>query len=556
MNITQKKAYLALYFLCISFFAAAQSVDRAENDQHLFDITKNTELYAELLANLNNYSLYDVDPNVLSKIALDAMMASLDPYTRYYTEGDLQDFLYRRTGRYEGIGFSYFKSYDSSIIISSISLGGAAENSGMEIGDTVVSINGQDLHDFKANEVKKFIQNINKKDVKIVLAKAYNKGKKEISLDKGVVEKSKLGYSGWYDDAKKNTAIIKLNRFSENCGANIEMALDSLYKVNSDMENIILDLRSNPGGLLHEAVNIVNLFVDKGKLVVYTQGRYTEDKKDYNTSRRAKFDKQNIVVLVDSHSASASEIVSGALQDYDRAVVLGQNTFGKGLVQNTRRLGFNEQMKLTTAKYYIPSGRCIQALDYARKDKNGKAHLVEESERKTFYTANKRPVKDGRGVSPDIEIPKPNSELLSEIITSNVIFGYVSQVLDIDDFKDGANLSASDLNTMQADFIDWAINSGEIYHIPSLSKWQDIIESSSILNSSDKQSIKAKLDASLRTSLASEKDRVQVELKQEIEGRIYNLETYYDRNKQEDLYIAKAMELLRNQSQYDKILSN
>ncbi len=550
----QKRILVLLLFTAMALLTRAQDVDPKVNDQRLFDITKNTELYAELLSNLNNYSLYDVDPNELSKTALDAMMASIDPYTRYYTEGDLQDFLYRRTGKYEGIGFSYFKSHDSSIIISEIAMGGAAENSNMAIGDTVVSINGQDLKTMNAEEVRKFIQSINKDDVQIVLAKAYNKGRKTISLDKGVVEKNRLGYSGWYDQSTKNTAIIKLNRFSERCGSHIEIALDSLFTINPDMQNIILDLRSNPGGLLHEAVNIVNLFVDRNKLVVYTQGRYAEDKKEYTTSSRSKFEKQNLVVLVDSHSASASEIVSGALQDYDRAVILGQNTFGKGLVQNTRKLGFNEQMKLTTAKYYIPSGRCIQALDYARKDKSGEPHLMEEWERQTFYTANKRPVKDGRGVSPDVEIAVPNSDLLNEIVSQHVIFGFVSQALDLEDFRDVV-WSEKSMDKLVGKFVQWALESGEVYQTSSLRKWKNMMDENTLLSTSELADIRSKMDAALRRQLDKEKDRVGIEIKQEIEGRLYNLETNYDRNKKEDSYINKAMEVLNDKNRYAKILS-
>ncbi len=540
-----------------SLSISAQLSQTRKNDQDIFDVNKNIQILTEVLYNLQTYSLYDIDPNTITKTGVTSMMASIDPYTRFYSESDIQDYLYQRTGKYEGLGLSFFKGVDSSIVISDIIAGGEAENSGLVIGDTIISVNGVELYPMNAGAVRDYFQKINGEDIQLSIKKAYSGVQQNVSIDKGVVKKYKLGYAGWLDSDSKKTSIVKLDKFTPNCAADVEHALDSLYLLNPEMKNIILDLRSNPGGLLMEAVYLVNLFVGPGKLVVYTQGKIDDDTKKYKTQKNAKYEDQNLYVLIDTHSASASEIVSGSLQDYDRGVLVGQNSYGKGLVQNFKQLPFHTQMKLTTAKYYIPSGRCIQTLDYGDKDENGNAYIKPESKRNAFQTSNGREVLDGRGVTPDVEIPLQFSDLISELISKHVIFEFVSDEIDIPNIK--KNMDNSDLKNYTEEFYTWLPKSNSWKILTHFEYWQKLKtqnDNSQIIPLPDIEKFENQMAFSLIEKIKEEESQLQNAIRDEVLRRTLSGYKAYEENIETDSYILKVKEIMASGNQYEKILQN
>ncbi len=551
-----KKLALSLSILLCSVYTQAQVNEARENDQKIFDISKNIEIFTEALYNLQSYSLYDVEPNTLTKEGLNVMMNSLDRYTNYYAESDVQDYLYLRTGKYEGLGLSFFKGRDSSIIISDIIAGGEAENSGLQIGDTILTVNGKKLMPMTVEQVRDYFQQIDAQDIQLSIKKVYSGKSQEISLNKGTVQKNKLGYAGWLSNFKDSSvSIIKLNKFTPDCAAMVGSALDSLYLVNPKMEGIVLDLRSNPGGLLMEAVKLVNLFIDKDKLVVYTQGRISDDKHTYNTKAAPKFEDMTLYVLIDTHSASASEIVSGALQDYDRAVIIGVNSFGKGLVQNFKKLPFNTQMKLTTAKYYIPSGRCIQALDYSRKNPDGSAYLTPENQRKKFKTANGRQVLDGRGVTPDVIVKEEKSEVLEQLDNQHLIFEFVSSDIDISSLNSKAQVK-SNLDNYLSRFYKWLESNDAWKTLPFYKHWGELVKSneeSKMLPTQDMQSFEQAMYTSLIDNIREVENGLKIKIKEEILRRMLSDYDYYEQNMALDQYFTQV-EVIQDNGEYQKIL--
>ncbi len=536
---------------------SAQLSETQKNDQDIFDVSKNIEILTEVLYNLQTYSLYDIDPNTITQKGLSAMTGSLDPYTRYYSESDIQDYLYQRTGKYEGLGLSFFKGVDSSIVISEIIEGGEAENSGLSIGDTIISVNGVDLAPMNVSAVRDYFQKVDGENIELQIQKVYKGTREKILIDKGVVTKNKLGYSGWLKgNGDRNISIIKLNKFTPDCAAMVESALDSLYLENPDMKGIVLDLRSNPGGLLIEAVRLVNLFVGSGKLVVYTQGKIADDVKKYHTKENAKFEDQELYVLIDSHSASASEIVSGALQDYDRAVVIGENSYGKGLVQNFKQLPFHTQMKLTTAKYYIPSGRCIQTLDYGDKDENGNPYNTPENKRKKFKTANGREVLDGRGVTPDVQVNIVKNDILQDLEQQHIIFGFVSAEVDIAQVEYKPQVDAN-LDKYLASFYDW-LGSNDVWKtLPFYTHWGELVKSnasSKMLSNAEVQGFEKTMYNGLVNKIRDVEDELKVKIKEEILRRKMNDYDYYEQNMSQDQYFTQVEVINKDGKKYQKIL--
>ncbi len=549
-----KKLYAVLVLLLSSMLSHAQMSATKQNDQNIFDISKNIDIFTQVLYNLQTYSLYDIEPNTITKEGLSKMLEGVDRYTRYYAESDVQDYLFLRTGKYEGLGLSFFKGRDSSIVISEIIAGGEAENSGLSIGDTIVSVNDKKLYSMDASQVRDYFQQIAATDIQLQVNKVYTGKQENLSIDKGTVKKNKLGYVGWLGDDKK-TAIVNVKKFTPNCASLLESALDSLFLVSPSLESIVLDLRGNPGGLLLEAVKMVSLFVDGDQLVVYTQGRIPDDKKTYKTEGSAKYQDERLYVLIDTHSASASEIVSGALQDYDRAVLIGENSFGKGLVQNFRQLPFNTQMKLTTAKYYIPSGRCIQALDYAKKSPDGTPYLTPENQRRKFTTANGREVLDGRGITPDILVEVMKSDVLEELVDRHIIFEFVSGQIDMSQYKTKAEVTA-DLDKFLQRFYDF-INKNDAWKTMSYyQQWLALVrdnESSDMLPSQQVQTFEGAMKDRLISKIGEDEKEVKNKIQEEVLRRVLDDEAYYEQNKVQDLYLDRVALSERNKD-YNKIL--
>ena len=385
-----------------------------------FEISKNLELFGAVYKTVNAEYVDEVNPGDLMKKGIDAMLSSLDPYTNYYNESQAEEAILRQKGEYGGIGCRSQK-IDQFTCITEVFKGMPADKAGLRVGDKIIEVNGRKFIGNIDEEIGDQLKGAPGSKVNIVV----DRSGKTLAFDvlREEIKIKNVPYFGMIND---QTAYIKLDQFMIGSAAEIKQALIQLKSKGA--QNLVLDLRDNGGGLLHEAVNIVNLFVPMDEMVVISKGRSKDAYKEYKTLDAPVDTKMPLIVLVNERSASASEIVCGSIQDLDRGLVVGRNTFGKGLVQNVLPLAYRNQMKVTIAKYYIPSGRCIQLLDYGHKDKNGKATILPDSLRKAFKTKNGRTVYDGGGVRPDFVVKNDNTpSILTQLLKGHLIYKFANE---------------------------------------------------------------------------------------------------------------------------------
>ncbi|MFT6849744.1 MAG: carboxyl-terminal processing protease [Sphingobacteriales bacterium] len=386
-----------------------------------FEISKNLDIFTTLYRELNTYYVDEIDPSALMKTGIDAMLESLDPYTNFISESEIEDYRVMTTGQYGGIGARVSTQREYATVVE-VYEGFAAFKAGLRAGDIIKEVNGTSTKGKKPDEISKLLKGAPNSKIKV---KVLRPGISSVETKEITREKISIKNVIYHGMIKDDFAYIKLTGFTFDAGKEVRSALTDLQKFNP--KGIILDLRDNPGGLLSEAVNVSNVFIDKGELVVKTKGRVKEWEESYLTKQTPVDTKTPLIVLINDRSASASEIVSGVIQDLDRGVIIGQKSFGKGLVQATRPLSYNAKLKITTAKYYIPSGRCIQALDYSHRAKDGSVSKVPDSLMATFYTKNKRPVKDGGGIYPDISVEGLEMSIISNVLLdSGLILDFVT----------------------------------------------------------------------------------------------------------------------------------
>jgi carboxyl-terminal processing protease len=388
-----------------------------------FEVSKNLDIFATLFRELNIYYVDETNPGDLMKKGIDDMLESLDPYTNYIPESEIEDYRYMTTGQYGGIG-ALIRQQGEYVVVSEPYEGFPAQKADLRAGDRILKINDVDTKGKKTEDISKYLKGQASTTLKLIIEREGEKKPIEKVISREEIKIKSVPYFGMLT---KNVGYIKLTGFTENAAGEVKAALLELKK-NPDLKSIVFDLRGNPGGLLKEAVDIVNIFVEKGTDVVSTRGK-VKDWDKIHKALNAPIDLEiPIAVLVDRGSASASEIVSGSLQDLDRGVVIGQRSYGKGLVQQTRPLSYNAQLKVTVAKYYTPSGRCIQALDYSHRNEDGSVAKVPDSLITAFKTKNGRIVYDGGGVAPDINVEvQKYSSILASLVTKNLIFDYATK---------------------------------------------------------------------------------------------------------------------------------
>jgi carboxyl-terminal processing protease len=387
------------------------------------EIVKNLDIYCTLFRELNMFYVDETSPENLVTTSINSMLKSLDPYTTYIPEKDMDDFNFQSTGEYGGIGSLIRKQGDETIIADPYS-GFPAAKAGLRAGDVILEVGGRKTDEMPITEVSSLLKGEPGSLLDLKIKRPYSEELLQFKIIRQRIVISNVAYSGMLDD---QTGYIRLSNFTTNASNEVQAAFLELKK-NDDFNKLVLDLRSNPGGLMIEAVRICNLFIDKGELIVSTKGKVKNWDGEYKTSKTALDTEIPIVILVNRASASAAEIVAGAMQDLDRAVIIGQRTFGKGLVQATRPLKYNSQLKVTTAKYYIPSGRCIQALDYTNRNEDGSVGVIPDSLISSYLTKNGRTVYDGGGVEPDLEVvPEKLSEIALRLYTESVYFDYATK---------------------------------------------------------------------------------------------------------------------------------
>lgn len=416
------KGFLAGIGLSVSAMLFIQ----AQKQDSYFEISKNLDIYTSIFKELNSFYVDPIEPGKMIKTGIDAMLNGLDPYTNYITESDIEEYEFQTTGKYGGIGANMRKK-DEKIFVSDVYEFSPAAIAGLKPGDEVISIDNQPLKDKNMDDISQLLKGSPGTPLSLQVKDAITGVESVKKLTRNEIELSSVPYAGLLGK-DKNIAYVALSQFTPGCSRIIRNTLDSLKKQQPNIASVVLDLRNNPGGLLHEAVAICNLFVDRGQLVVSTKGRLPEFTEDFKTQGAVWDDKVPVAVLLNSSSASASEVVAGTLQDLDRAVIVGERSYGKGLVQVTKPVGYNARLKLTTAKYYTPSGRCIQAIDYATRNADGSVGHIPDSLKKEYKTKAGRKVLSGGGVEPDVAVTDDDiSKLSITLYIKNFFFDYATQ---------------------------------------------------------------------------------------------------------------------------------
>lgn len=418
MSNKMLKGALALSFVVIlglSFWGF-------KSDQKNFEISKNLDIFYTLVRELNLFYVDEVKPEKLIKTGIDDMLETLDPYTVFIPESEMDDFKFMTTGEYAGIGAMISKR-GNQIIVAEPYEGFPAQKNGLRAGDIFLEVDGKAVDKMAVSDVSEILKGPAKKPIKVKMQRPGDKKPFTLDIVREEIQIDPVTYYGMID---AKTGYIRLSSFTDGCAESVREAVLDL-RDKKGASSLVLDLRSNPGGLLGEAVKVTNLFINHGQEIVSTKGKVSQWDKTYRATEQPVDSVMPLIVLVNSGSASASEIVAGALQDLDRAVIMGNRTFGKGLVQTTRDLSYNTKLKVTTAKYYIPSGRCIQALDYTHRNKDGSVGNIPDSLITEFKTRNGRIVKDGGGVTPDIRnIQDTLSALSYKLVQDYMIFDFAT----------------------------------------------------------------------------------------------------------------------------------
>jgi len=410
-------------WIIATLFGVASITLVAFDDNTTFEIAKNLDIYYTLFRELNLYYVDDTKPSDLIKKSIDAMLNSLDPYTVYIPESQMEDYRFMTTGQYGGIG-SLIRKDGDYIVITEPYEGFPAQKNDIRAGDVILEIEEQSIKGKSTSDVSEMLKGQPKTIVKLKLKRHGTTVPIEKNIER---EEIKIPAVSYYTVINDSVGYINLSYFTVSAYMEVKKVLIEL-KEKHGITSIIVDLRGNPGGLLIEAVNITNLFVPKSEIIVSTKGKVKDWDKDYVAVMPPVDTQIPIVLLVNSGSASASEIIAGAVQDLDRGVVIGQRTFGKGLVQTTRPLSYNAKLKITTAKYYTPSGRCIQALDYTHRNSDGSVGKIPDSLITEFKTKNGRSVYDGGGITPDITLELEQlSNLSSSLFEKNLIFDFATE---------------------------------------------------------------------------------------------------------------------------------
>jgi carboxyl-terminal processing protease len=542
-------------YLLLAFVISLALVSFTPPAERYFEIAKNLDIFASLFKEVNALYVDEVNPNQLMRVGIDAMLNSLDPYTNFISEDEVEDYRTLNTGQYGGIG-ALTRQIEHRTVVSMVYEAYPAYKNGLRVGDEIIKMNDIELSKLSQDEANQLMRGQVGTTVKLSV--------KRLSADKLIDlefkrEKIKVSNVPYFGMITTTVGYVQLSDFTPDAGQEIKNAVVSLREKGA--KNIILDLRGNPGGLLLEAVNICNIFIPKGKKVVSTKGKVEDSNFVYETKFNPIDTEIPLVVLINRGSASASEIVAGTIQDYDRGIVIGEKSYGKGLVQVSRPLSYNSQVKITTAKYYTPSGRCIQVLDYGHRREDGSVGSIPDSLKREFKTSNGRTVYDGGGIEPDIKVLSMEvSSLTQALFLKGFIFDYANLYAS----KNAAIAKADQFKLTDfeyQEFVTW-VKSKNFKYQSSLD-----VQLAALAATSKKErsygDLKPQFEQIEQTLLENKKnefitfkDQVKGILEQEIAARYYLEKGKVEVGFKSDAEIKEAISLFAKPDQYAKILQN
>ena len=540
------KKLKVLFLLPIVFLMTSSQ----KTDPDYFEISKNLKLVASVYEKINNYYVDEILPGRVMKKGIDAMLKSLDPYTVYISEAQIEDFRFTTTGEYGGIGAS-IKKRNNKTLISELYENSPAEKSGLLPGDEIKTIDEIEVSNKTLEEIGSLLKGPAESIINLKIIRNNQPLEKLVKR-----EKIQIPAVNFYKKINPSTGIIKLTSFTNTASVEFKKALSSLQ--NDKIKNLIIDLRANGGGLLNEAVKIVNFFIPKGQEVVSTKSRIKEMNRSYTTQALPIAQDLSLVVLVDEYSASASEIVAGSLQDLDKAIVIGNTSFGKGLVQQTKPVSFGGQIKLTVAKYYTPSGRCIQKLDYSTVQ--GSSKKIEDSLVKKFKTKNGRTVYDSRGIEPDIKIePQYFSAVTQNLLVKDVIFDFVNENINYYK-KDSLHPDSFVMSdTAYSTFMTYAINKKMDYQTESSQQLKEFVKiAKKEKYVEENEGVFTLLDSIFKVDLSKDLKKHDKEIKFFLENEFISRKHFQngrmEASVKQDPYIEQAIGVFKNTTKYNQIL--
>ena len=540
----KKYKALILVIVMISGIAAVNI-----NNDKLFEISKNLEIFVSVYKELNTNFADELDPSTLMRTAIDAMTHSLDPYTVYFSESQAESYFISDDDKYQGIGAKIDMVNGAITIVESFE-NGPSQTVGIKAGDIIVSIEGTDVKGKSLNEVNAMLRGIPGTEIQLGISASPGQNTDIKKVIRGEIGIPNVPYSGFVGG---DVGYVSLTMFTPMASSNIQKAIKDLKDENPNMVGVILDLRHNGGGLLHEAVNICNLFIPRDEIVVTTKSKIRERDQTFKTTSNPVDLDIPLAILIDGRSASASEIVSGVMQDLDRGVLIGQRSFGKGLVQNTKDLPYNARLKLTTSKYYIPSGRCIQGVEY----ENGEPKNIPDSQRTKFKTKNGRIVLDGGGVSPDINTDiKELQSVTQALLDQYMIFDYVNQYIQGKD-------SIGSIQSYKFDQFDDFVSFIRKRKFTYTTEAEKALEGAKKAFEKSKESqfaeeinkLENKINQAKSKDLIQAKDQIVYEIEKEIVTRYYWQKGKIQYTLRDDNNIREAVSILKDNKKYKKILS-
>lgn len=522
--------------------------------ERYFEIAKNLDIFASLFKEVNSLYVDELNPNKTIRTGIDAMLNSLDPYTNFISEDEVEDFRTLNTGQYGGIG-ALTRQINNRTVVTMVYENYPAYKNGLRIGDEVVKMDGIELSRITVEEANHLMRGQVGTNVKLTIKRMGQPNPIELEFKREKIKISNVPYFGMMSE---DTGYIQLTEFTPDAGKEVKNALVKLKEQGAKF--LILDLRGNPGGLLLESVNICNLFLPKGKKVVDTKGKVENSNITYETLNAPVDLEIPVTVIINRGSASASEIVAGTLQDYDRAVVLGERSYGKGLVQVGRPLSYNSQVKITTAKYYTPTGRCIQVLDYSHRREDGSVGSIPDSLKKEFRTSRGRKVYDGGGIDPDINVDAQDMAMITQVIFSKgFIFDYATHyAFHHPTLAEAKNFSLSDKEYQ--DFVSWMKDKTYTVESPveiELNELTEEAKQEKVYEDVKPQldQIRMRLSEARKNELMHNKDQIKQLIEREIVSRYYFEKGSVENSFNHDQEVKAAMQILHNQSEYKKILN-